>query len=222
MTSMTPTESDSSGDSSVLTGILMTHGMWQTVVTKWHSVEWTSLALCRSTQSWTVSDTVLTAALCRMTADIRGTMTQCQLSHRWHTATGYDNISLATQCHQLSKHHCKRHSDTVYDNVSLSRRQHKRHSRECHKVPLYCNRHSVTSNHSGVASDTVLPVTVTAVPAALLADDPPVSTCQHTQTWYDYHHHHYSLSAVFCHVAGTLHLHWLHLDQSWADIFSSS
>ena len=75
MTSMTSTESDSSGDSSVLTGILMTHGMWQTVVTKWHSVEWTSLALCRSTQSWTVSDTV--------PYDSR---------HPWH----YDTVSAVT------------------------------------------------------------------------------------------------------------------------------
>jgi len=29
------------------------------------------------------------------------------------------------------------------------------------------------------------------------------------------------LSAVFCHMAG-FHLHWLHLDLSWASIFNSS
>jgi len=48
-------------------------------------------------------------------------------------------------------------------------------------------RHSAASYHSGVASDTVPPVMVTAAPVLMLSDDPPLNTCQQKHKHSHYH-----------------------------------
>jgi len=63
----------------------------------------------------------------------------------------------------------------------LPRGQSKRLARHC-AADNHSKRHSASSDYSGVATDTVPPVTVTAVAAApILSGDPPLSTCQYQQ-----------------------------------------
>ena len=70
----------------------------------------------------------------------------------------------------------QRHHAGSYNVTQCQMSQSQRHSAAgCYAVLVTTQ---CRCYQSGVASDTVLPVTVTAAPVPMLSDDPPLSTCQ--------------------------------------------